>query len=153
MSEVKFLRDQLETTFKGDSWHGPNLVRTLSGINYEQAMRRPIGERHNIWEITYHMIFWMEEAWKSVRDHRNLNPEKNKDWPESGATEEEWEQSISRLEAAVNMTLDELSRWTDDDLEEMVPGEKYTFKQMLHGVVHHNLYHAGQINILKQKTS
>ena len=153
MNEVKFLRDQLETTFKGDSWHGPNLVRTLSGIDYEQAMKRPLGERHNIWEITYHMIFWMEEVRKSVRDHKNLNPDKKNDWPESGATEEEWEQSVNRLEAAVNMTLDELSNWTDEDLEETVPGAKFTFRQMLHGVIHHNLYHAGQINILKDKTS
>ena len=152
MSEVKFLRDQIETTFKGDSWHGPNLVNTLDGIDYVQAMQRPLGERHTIWELTDHISFWMEEVWKSVRDHAVLNPEKRKDWVEMGATEEEWSQSVKRLEAAVNMTLDALAGWSDEDLYEKVPGENYTFKQMLHGMLHHNLYHAGQINILKRKT-
>jgi hypothetical protein len=151
MNEVKFLRDQIETTFKGDSWHGPNLVKTLTGIDYEQALMRPLGERHTIWELTDHIAFWMEEVWKSVRDHERLNPDKKSDWPKMVASEEEWAQSVNRLEAAVNMTLGELASWTDDDLEKMVPGEKFSFKQMLHGVVHHNLYHAGQINLLKQK--
>jgi len=151
MEEVKFLRDQIVTTFKGDSWHGPNLVNSLANIDYKQAMKRPLNERHTIWELTDHISFWMEEVWKSVRDHSPLNPDKNKDWAEMGATEVEWEQSVNRLEAAVNMVLDELAQWRDEDLYEKVPGESYTFKQMLHGMVHHNLYHAGQINILKNK--
>jgi hypothetical protein len=115
-----------------------------------QAMRRSLGERHTIWELTDHISFWMEEVWKSVRDHASLNPDKKRDWPTMGATEEEWQQSVKRMEAAVNMTLDALSDWTDEDLAEKVPGEKYTFKQMLYGMLHHNLYHAGQINLLKK---
>ena len=152
MDEVKFLRDQIETTFKGDSWNGPNLMKTLEGIDYAQAMQRPLGERHSIWELTDHISFWMEEVWKSSRDHAKLNPDKKSDWPEMGATEEEWMQSVNRLEAAVNMTLDVLAGWDDEDLYKQVPGATFTFKQMLHGMVHHNLYHAGQINLLKKKT-
>ena len=151
MSEVKFLRDQIETTYKGDSWHGPNLVNTLKGIDYKQAMKRPIEHRHTIWELTDHTSFWMEEVWKSVKDHKGLEPDMDKNWPEMGATEEEWQQSVARLEAAVNMVLDALAEWREEHLYEMVPGEKYTFKQMLHGAVHHNLYHAGQINLLRDK--
>jgi uncharacterized damage-inducible protein DinB len=152
MEEVKFLRDQIETTFKGDSWHGPNLVKTLEGIDYKQAMTRPLGERHTIWELTVHITFWMEEVWKSVRDKSQLNPDKKKDWAEMGASKDEWELSVNRLEAAVNMVLGELSQWSESDLYEKVPGSNFTYKQMLHGMVHHNLYHAGQINILKNKT-
>jgi uncharacterized damage-inducible protein DinB len=153
MNEVKFLRDQIETTFKGDSWHGPNLVKTLEGIDIEQAKKRPLGERHSIWELTDHMSFWIEEVWKSIKNRSSLNPDKRTDWPEMGTTAEEWKHSINRMEAAVNMTLDALTEWDDKDLEIKVPGTNYTFKQILHGVVHHNLYHAGQINVLKKKTS
>jgi hypothetical protein len=151
MDEVKFLRDQIKTTFQGDSWHGPNLVKTLEGVDYNQAMERKIGERHTIWELTDHMTFWMEAVWRSVENHAPLNPEKKNDWPEMGATEVEWNESVGRLEAAVNLTLDALADWTNEDLQETVPGTKYTFHQMLHGMIHHNLYHAGQINILKKK--
>ncbi len=80
----------------------------------------------------------------------NLNHDGN-DWLEMGATEEEWAQSSSRLEAAVNMLTDELVSWTNEGLAKTVPGSNFTFKQMLHGLIHHNLYHTGQINILKKK--
>ncbi len=31
LDEVKFLIDQIKTTFKGDSWHEPSLMKTLKG--------------------------------------------------------------------------------------------------------------------------
>jgi hypothetical protein len=151
MDEVKFLRDQIIKTFNGDSWHGPNLINTLAGIDYNQAKYRPIGERHTIWELTDHITFWIEEVWKSIKNHSPLNPGKKLDWPKMGNTESEWRQSVNRIEAAVNLTLDALLEWTDEDLVEQVPGETYTYKNMLHGMLHHNLYHIGQINLLKRK--
>jgi uncharacterized damage-inducible protein DinB len=150
MNEVKFLVDQLKTTFKGDSWHGPNLVKSLKDISKEQAANKVIGTRHTIWELTDHMTYWLEEVRKSVQTKKNLN-QSGDPWPRMGATEEDWKQSVNRLEAAVNMLSDELINWTNDDLAAIVPESDYTFKQMLHGVVHHNLYHVGQINILKSK--
>jgi hypothetical protein len=41
----------------------------------------------------------------------------------------------------------------DSRLDEIVPGKEgayYTFYYMLHGVVQHELYHAGQIALLKK---
>ena len=150
MDEVKFLIDQIRTTFNGDSWHGPNLVKTLKGVDIEQARERTVEERHTIWELTDHITFWLEEVDKSVKDKKNLD-HSGEDWPRMGATMEEWEQSVRRLEAAVNMLVDDLATWKNSDLEITVPGANFTFKQMLHGTIHHNLYHAGQINIIKKK--
>ena len=151
MNEVKFLRDQIETTFKGDSWHGPSLMKTLEGVDLEQASARPLGERHTIWELVDHTTFWLEAILDSLKDKAMPDPTMEVNWPRMGSTEEHWSQSLMRLEAAVNMVLDELAGWSDEDLERMVPGKDYTFKQMLHGAVHHNLYHAGQIAILNRK--
>ncbi len=79
----------------------------------------------------------------------DFNHEGN-DWPEMGMTEEEWTQSSSRIEATVNMLTDELVSWTNEGLARTVPRSNFTFKQMLHGLIPHNLHHAGQINILKK---
>ena len=149
MSEAKFLVDQLRTTFNGDSWHGPNLVKTLEGIDLYDAGTRYLEDRHTIWELTNHITYWLEEVYKSVKDVTSLNHEGN-DWPEMGSTEEEWARSTSRLEASVNMLAEGLEAWTDEGLARTVPGSNFTFKQMIHGTIHHNLYHAGQINILKK---
>lgn len=151
MNEVKFLRDQLLTTFKGDSWHGPSLMKTLEGVDLKQAMARPLGERHTVWELVDHTTFWLEAVLDALKDKAMPDPSMELNWPRMGSTEEHWSQSLRRLEAAVNMVLDELAGWTNEDLGRTVPGRDYTFKQMLHGAVHHNLYHAGQIAILKRK--
>ena len=151
MNEVKFLRAQIETTFKGDSWHGPSLMKTLEGVDLEQAVARPLGERHTIWELVDHTTFWLEAILDALKDKAMPEPAMEVNWPRMGSTEEHWSQSLWRLEAAVNMVLDELAGWSNEDLERAVPGKDYTFKQMLHGAVHHNLYHAGQIAILKRK--
>jgi uncharacterized damage-inducible protein DinB len=152
MMEVKFLRDQIETTFKGDSWHGPSLMKTLEGVDLKQASARPLGERHTIWELVDHTTFWLEAILDALKDKAMPDPPMEVNWPRMGSTEEHWSQSLRRLEAAVNMVLDKLAGWSNEDLDRMVPGKDYTFKQMLHGAVHHNLYHAGQIAILKRKT-
>jgi len=151
MMEVKFLRDQIETTFKGDSWHGPSLMKILEGVDLEQATARPLGERHTIWELVDHTTFWLEAILDALKDKAMPDPPMEVNWPRMGSTEEHWSHSLRRLEAAVNMVLDELAGWTNEDLGRTVPGRDYTFKQMLYGAVHHNLYHAGQIAILKRK--
>ncbi|MBN2334272.1 DinB family protein [Candidatus Bathyarchaeota archaeon] len=151
MNEVKFLRDQIETTFKGDSWHGPSLMKTLEGVDLEQAKARPLGERHTIWELVDHTTFWLEASLNALKGIEMPEPEMKVNWPKMGRTEEQWSQSVQRLEAAVNMVLDELAGWSSEGLERTVPGKDYNFRQLLHGAMHHNLYHAGQIALLKRK--
>lgn len=152
MNEVKFVMDQLRTTFSGDSWHGPSVMKTLEGIDAVQAAARPLGERHTIWELVDHMTYWLEEAHKALKAKEMPRPEKVMDWPRMRSGEDQWRESVSRLEAAVNMLLDELTTWNTKDLEKTVAGANYSYRQMLHGAVHHNLYHTGQIAILKRKT-
>ena len=149
MNEAEFLVDQLRTTFNGDSWHGPNLVKTLKGIDLFDAGSRYLEDRHTIWELANHITYWIEEVYKSVKGVTSLNHEGN-DWPEMGATEDEWARASSRLEEAVKVLAHELGAWTDEGLSKTVPGSNFTFKQMVHGLIQHNLYHAGQINVMKK---
>ena len=150
MNEVKFLIDQIKTTFNGDSWHGPNMLLSLKGIDKDVASRYTLSERHTIWELTDHNTYWIEEVTKSVKAKKDLYMEGDP-WPKMGATEEDWKQSVKRLEAAVNMLVDELASWTNKELALTVGETSFTYKQMLHGLIHHNLYHVGQIMIMKNK--
>jgi hypothetical protein len=150
MNEVKFLIDQIKTTFNGDSWHGPNMIQTLKGVNKDVASKRRLSERHTIWELTNHNTYWIEEVTKSVKAKKDLYLGGDA-WPKMGETEEDWENSVKRLEAVVNMLVNELASWSNEDLAMKVGKTSFTYKVMLHGLIHHNLYHAGQINILKNK--
>ena len=151
MSETKFIGEQIRVTFEGDSWHGPSVMKTLEGVDYEQAKAKPLQGRHSIWELVDHIVIWMNEVSWAVENNRVYDPKNIKDWPPMGQSMRDWSESASRLKPAADRLIGSFSRWRDEDLDRVPEGAKYSYRQLLHGVMHHNIYHAGQIGILKQK--
>ena len=43
-----------------------------------------------------------------------------------------------------------MARLDDDAMNSIVPNKKYTVYTLLTGVIEHNVYHAGQIALLKR---
>jgi uncharacterized damage-inducible protein DinB len=152
MDEVRFIRDQIRTTFDGRSWHGPNIRNALDGVDLAQARAKLLEERHSIWELVNHINYWMGETLNVLRGGSIPKMEEVDDWPPMGGTAEEWEASKAALDRTVNQLLDALVGFGEERLMELVPGRDYTYRTLLHGTLHHNLYHAGQISILKKKT-
>jgi uncharacterized damage-inducible protein DinB len=77
---------------------------------------------------------------------RELTPEE--DWRD--VTQLTWPAAITEMENAQSHLSDVIARLTPDDLDKKVADRKYTIYVMLHGVIQHNLYHAGQIGLLKK---
>jgi len=151
MSEVKFLVDQIRRTFDGDCWHGPSLMKTLEGVGLEQAKAKPLNGRHSIWELVDHMSFWMDEAAWTVKNNRIFDIDQTMNWSMMGETQEDWSASIKRLESSMDHLVSSLDDICNEDLDRQIQGAIFSYRQMLHGVVHHNIYHSGQIAILKPK--
>ena len=149
MDEVKLIYDQIETTFRGRAWHGPNMIQVLEGVSVDKASLRPLSQRHSIWEIVNHINYWMNIALSGLNGEKMLNLEGMVDWPKIGATEEEWQASVADLERTVNKLLNSLMDFSSTKLEENVPGKTFNYRTLLHGVLHHNLYHMGQIAVLR----
>jgi uncharacterized damage-inducible protein DinB len=149
MDEVKLLYDQIESTFRGRSWHGPNMIQVLEGVSVEKARLRPLSTRHNIWELVNHINYWMNVGIRGLNGEKLSNPEGIEDWPLIGVTEEEWRESVTDLERTVNTLLNILLDFPATKLEENVPGKTFTYRTLLHGVLHHNLYHMGQIAVFR----
>jgi hypothetical protein len=149
MDEVKLLYDQIDTTFRGKAWHGPNMLQVLEGVSVDRARFRSISERHCIWELVNHMNYWMLAALKGLNGEEVPKPVGVEDWPLIGVTAEEWRASVADLERTVNSILNALMSFSSYRLEEKVPGRDYNYRVLLHGVLHHNLYHMGQIAVLK----
>ena len=151
MREAEFLAEQIRVTFEGDSWHGPSVAKVLEGVDYNQARAKPLPDRHSIWELVEHINTWMNAANWAVENRRIYDPKNIVDWPPVGRTVEEWGQSTARLGLTVTRLIHSLTGWRDEDLDEIIDGGKYSYRFLLHGVVQHNVYHAGQISILKRK--
>jgi uncharacterized damage-inducible protein DinB len=151
-TEIERIKDQMNKTFFSDAWHGGSVMEFLSEIGSEAAASRPLEARHSIWELVPHM-----EAWKRVaryalegKEMGKISPEK--DWPAiEDVSEASWARTVGSLKEEHEALVGALSRLSDERLGETVPRRSYSFYTLLHGVIHHDLYHLGQIAILKEK--
>ena len=148
-SEIDNIVDQLERTFEGDAWHGSSVSEVLACISAEQAVARPIPAAHSIWEIVLHTSAWQ----RTVRERLEGKPLRSlpdeEDWPDVRDTSEvAWADAVGELRTEYELLKGEAVRWRGRDLAETTEGERYTVYEMLHGVIQHNLYHAGQIAVL-----
>lgn len=151
MKEVDRILDQLKRSFEGEAWYGPSVQEVLARVNAEKAAVHPIAAAHSIWEITQHIGAWQEYA--SFRlDGKPIEPTPEQDWPAvPSKTEEAWRETLQNLEKSYQRLSAAIGRLSDKDLETLyVPGKPYTLYFMLHGVIQHNLFHAGQISLLKK---
>ena len=144
------LQDSHREAFEGGAWHGPALLQLLRDIPVDHAAAKPITHAHSIWEIALHIAAWQEAVLKRLNGQAvDLNREQ--DWPELvDNSESAWRQTIQRLQDGHTKLADRISKLTDSDLAGKVPGRDHTVYKTLHGLIQHNLYHAGQIAILKK---
>ena len=165
MRELDLIRGRFNQTFKleyefGNSsthraWHGPSLMRSLARVDVEQAKARRIGGRHTIWEIVNHCTYWMEEVDRALRGEDIFDVEAIEDWAEAGGSPEEWEADLEKLVDTFEKVDRRIRGLKTEDLEKRLDatfGETYfdfTFRKMSHGISDHNVYHTGQISILK----
>jgi uncharacterized damage-inducible protein DinB len=155
MREVARIGSQLKRASEGGAWHGPALLELLADVPAVQAAARPLAGAHSIWEIVLHVAAWQGFATRALGgEPMPLNLPDEEDWPPvADAGEEAWRAAVADL-GEVNRRLREAVRkLSDDDLERIVGGREYSFYFLLHGVVQHGLYHAGQIALLKKAPS
>ena len=151
MSEIQRIVDQMDRAFAGDAWHGPPLKTLIDGLNAEDASKHPIHGGHSIWELVHHLTAWnniiREELGGAAAQ---VTPEV--DWPPVwDATEIEWQRAVQKLVEAHGRLRDTAAKLREDQLDE-VPSKRTNNSRyvMLHGIIQHDLYHAGQIAVLKK---
>ena len=150
MQETGRIEDQLNRSFRGEAWHGPSLQDLLSDVTFEQAASRPLPDVHSIWEIVLHITAWLDVVRRRLGgDPVELAPEQ--DWPGvTDGTESGWKIALGNLEGVHERLRGAVAALDPERLDEMVRGKPYSIYFMLHGVIQHNLYHAGQIALLKK---
>jgi uncharacterized damage-inducible protein DinB len=153
MTEAERIADQLRRAYEGEAWVGPCLRGLLEGISARQAIHRPIGQAHTIWELALHIA-----AWESIVRRRlggeAVEPTPEQDWPPvRDSSDTAWQQALAALERGHLALRQEVAALNDDQLRQKVAGEKYSVYFMLHGLVQHDFYHAGQIALLKKSHS
>jgi len=146
LPEREYLLSLLDEGYEKQAWHGPNLRGSLRGVSPKTAAWRPNAARHNIWELAIHAAYWKY----TVR--RRLTGEKRGSFPLEGSnfflrpqeeTEEAWKEDLALLATQHRLLRETVAK---------LPPAGFTAKsvRMIRGAAMHDVYHAGQITLLKR---
>lgn len=157
MTEARRLADLLEQAYVGEpgrpgvGWHGPSIRAIVSDIPWTVARRRTRGA-HSIWELTLHIAVWDEICRRRLEGERiRITTGDVGDWPAvPKASKATWNSTLRRLFRAQEALVRTITRLSARDLSRKTPGYAWTNRLMIEGTLHHDLYHAGQIALLKR---
>jgi uncharacterized damage-inducible protein DinB len=153
MTESVRLADQIRRAFEGTAWHGDSMLELLAGVNAKTAAAKPIKGAHSIWELLLHIAAWDDAVRRHIggeavdlSDEQNFPPVKDV----SGAA---WRQAVESVKQTHNELIKAVAVFPDARLQDPVPGKTenyYNFFYLFSGIVQHEIYHAGQISLLKK---
>jgi uncharacterized damage-inducible protein DinB len=155
--DADHLIDQLRREFDGDPWHGSSLKEILSGLTPQDASRRISKEAHTIWELVLHMTGWKREVAARLRGKEAGEPPEG-DWPAMGeVSDARWRAAQDELNRVQNELIAAIGALPGGALHEPVKdfrssalGTGMTAYQTISGVIQHDVYHSGQIAILRK---
>jgi hypothetical protein len=140
------------------SWHGTNLRGSIRGLEPATAARRPAADRHNIWELVVHAAYWKYAVWRRLSDEkRGTFPLGGSNWfPRpltAGDGEAAWKRDVALLGQMHAQLIAVVDALADKDLDRLPSGAMVTRFELIAGVAAHDLYHAGQIQLIKRIVS
>ncbi|HVO80517.1 MAG TPA: DinB family protein [Terriglobales bacterium] len=153
MSETIRLADQIRRAFEGDAWHGDSVLELLRGVNASTAAARPIKNAHTIWELVLHIAAWDDAVVRRTGGTAVTLSDKQNFPPVEDTSDAAWRRAVEHLKLTHEELVKAVAAFPDARLEEQVPGKTqsyYNFYYMFSGIVQHELYHAGQIALLKK---
>ena len=148
MNSSELILVLLDEAYEKKTWHGPNLKQAIKGVTAHQAAWRPAAGRHNIWEVTLHAAYWKYAVRRRIEGGKRgsfalkgsnffARPEKGK------LSESAWkadQKLLEREHRAMRAAIARILR---------KPQSAKALRQ-LYGVAFHDIYHAGQIRLLRR---
>src|SRR5262249_7237650 len=143
----------LDECYEKKAWHGPNLKGSIRGLSAEEAEWRPHPSRHSIADNVVHCAYWKYAVRRRLRgDKRGSFPLKGSNWvvTPSPLSESNWREFVALLETEHRLLRAEVASFPIQRLNDCPEGGKVPFASQLFGIAAHDVYHAGQIQLLKR---
>ncbi len=151
--ELRALLKLIDESYIRKAWHGPNLHGSLRGVTPRQALWRPARNRHNIWEIMIHCAYWKYIVRRRITgEQRGSFPFKGSNWFESPATlsPSALRKDVALLNDNHQFMVEVIASLTPDQLSLIPKNSKVDNRTIIRGIASHDVYHAGQIQLLKK---
>lgn len=136
----------IDEAYERKGWHGTNLKGSLRGLTIDELLWRPAGERHNIWELALHAAYWKYAVRRRLRgDKRGSFPLKGSNFfaAPSDGDEKQWREAMRVLDEQHRQL-----RTTIQSIDARALDRKRV--QLIYGIAAHDLYHTGQIQLIKR---
>jgi hypothetical protein len=151
--EIQLLLDIIDQAYDHMAWHGTNLRGSIRGLDAEQAAWRPAPDRHNIWEVVVHAAYWKYIVRRRLlHEKRGSFSLKGSNWfaRPADSPHPAWQEDIALLEATHRSLREAVASFPAKKLTAKPPNSKMSNIRMIYGIASHDLYHAGQIQLLKR---
>lgn len=137
----------ISKTFDKGPWYGPSLMDILVRVKPEHVNLR-VGKSHSVLELLLHMISWRTFTARRLRGDNDYQVSDDANFPST--TNTSWSEAIDRLKRSQEELLAAANAFPESRLGELVPSntQRYTYYTLLHGIVQHDIYHAGQIQLI-----
>lgn len=150
---IELLLQILDQAFDRKGWHGTTLRGALRGLTAAEALWRPASGRHNIWELAVHAGYWKYAVRRRLAgDAIGSFARKPSNWPAVPETPEAaaWKSDIRLLEEEHRLLREVVQTLPPAKLEARSPQGVWTNAEEIHGIAAHDLYHTGQIQLIKK---
>jgi len=150
MNEIEQIAEQIVSGYRDGAWPGVSVRDLLRSLTPAEAAAHPIPVAHSAWEIALHLDFWHEAVRKRLGGQA-VDYGDDEDWPAPGEpTEANWKAVLDRLDTGHQALVDTVRALTLDRLGQRVVGKSFDVYFMLHGMPQHDLYHCGQVVLLRK---
>lgn len=152
-TEIEQLLTLLDESFHKIAWHGPNLRGSIRGVTAREAALRPASGRHNIWEIAVHAAYWKYTVRRRLLgEKRGSFSLPGSNWFErpGDRSEKAWRGDVALLEQEHQHLREAVAAIRPEDLDRPARGGRSRVRWLITGVAFHDVYHAGQIQLIKR---
>jgi hypothetical protein len=153
--QIALLLSFIDQSFQGPAWHGTPLWGSLRGVTATTALKRPAPGRHNIWELTLHAAYWKCIVRRRLaRDESITFARSRSNWPLPAldASERAWKADRALLRQEHELLREVIAQFPARDLSKRSWKSRWTNLQHIEGIASHDLYHCGQIQLVKRLT-
>jgi len=154
MKAIERIQEGLDRSFDGVAWHGPAVMSLLDNVTAADAAAHPVAGVHSMWELVLHMAAWKRVVRRRLAGERVNDLPPDEDWPSvTDTSEPAWRNALDELRRTHRELARVVATMNDTQLDDPLVGEgstTYSISTTLHGIIEHDLYHAGQVAILKR---
>lgn len=145
MKETERIIKMLRNIFEESAWHGPSVKEVLATVNLSEIHSR-INNSHTIIELVDHMIAWRTFVVRRLTGDDEFELTEEQNFPKTT----DWFKSIARLEESQSKLINALQQFPEERLFAKVPGREYDYYTLIQGIIQHDIYHTGQIQLIKK---